>query len=90
MAVDTATKRYAMMGLCAPHRFVAPVPDGTIGAADRQQFLYGYPGILWGAAVAPAAFGRRFTATGRATAGGSATGRASAGFTIEGDDGSDP
>jgi hypothetical protein len=47
MAVDTASKRYAMMGLGAPHRFVAPVPDGTIAQADRQQFLYGYPGILW-------------------------------------------
>ena len=47
MAVDTASRRYAMMGLFAPHRFVAPVPDGTIAQADRQQFLYGYPGILW-------------------------------------------
>jgi hypothetical protein len=54
MAVDTASKRYAMLGLCAPHRFVAPVPDGTIAQADRQQFLYGYPGILWGAAAVSA------------------------------------
>jgi hypothetical protein len=54
MAIDTRNKRFAMMGLAGAPRLQMPAPDGTIAQADRQQFLYGYPGILWGAAAVSA------------------------------------
>lgn len=32
-----------------------PASPGTLGQDDQQQLLWGYPGILWGAAVATVA-----------------------------------
>ena len=37
----------AMMGLFQPVPSVLPNPDGAISQADRQQFNFGYPGILY-------------------------------------------
>ena len=46
MAVDTADKRYSMMGLAAPGRLVMPEPDGDISSlVDRQHLLGLYRGI---------------------------------------------
>ena len=45
MAVDTANKRYSMITLTSPTPFMLPVPDGTIGDADRLMFLHLYHGI---------------------------------------------
>ena len=51
MAVDTATKRFSMMSFGNPVAQRLPYPpDGTIAQGDRQTFLHGYSGILWGAA----------------------------------------
>lgn len=58
MAIDTRNKRFSMMSLSMP--FLGrdlPVADGTITQEDRQQFLWGYAGIVWagGVVVATAA-----------------------------------
>lgn len=41
MAVDTATKRYAMVNFGAGD-IMFPVPDSTLAAPDRHQLLDGY------------------------------------------------
>lgn len=48
MAIDTALKRYSALNIQNPWRGVWPIPDGTIGAADRQIGAYLYSGILAG------------------------------------------
>lgn len=45
MAIDTAVKRYSMMGLASPVPRLLPIPDGTIAPADRIMLLYLYHGI---------------------------------------------
>ena len=48
MAIDSRQKRRSIMAMGLPWRSVSlPIPDGTIGQADRQMLLYGYAGILW-------------------------------------------
>lgn len=42
-----------MLGLAGAPRLEMPNPDGTIAAADRQQFLYGYAGIAWDEPTGP-------------------------------------
>ena len=41
MAVDTGTKRYAMVNFGAGDEMF-PVPDNSLTAPDRHQFLSGY------------------------------------------------
>ena len=53
MAVDTATKRYAMINFGAAD-LMMPVPDGTVAAVDRSHFLGMY---LAGGAAAPVTVG---------------------------------
>lgn len=53
MAIDTATKRYSMIGFGAPTPRMLPIPDGTIAAADRAMLLYLYHGLTVGAAAVP-------------------------------------
>jgi hypothetical protein len=48
MAIDTATKRYAMINFGNGDEQY-PVPDGTIAAVDRQHFL----GLYLQTAAAP-------------------------------------
>ena len=48
MAVDTATKRYAMINFGAAD-LMMPVPDGTVAAVDRSHFLGMY--LAGGAAI---------------------------------------
>lgn len=46
MAIDTASRRYSMIGFGAPGvELVTPVPDGSITAPDRAHLLGLYPGI---------------------------------------------
>ena len=47
MAVDSRDKRMSLIGLAAPVPAVLPNPDGAFSQGDRQQLLWGYPGILW-------------------------------------------
>jgi hypothetical protein len=51
MAVDTRDERSSQINLLMPWRMVFPLPDGTIGAADRQHQAWLYAGILAGGAV---------------------------------------
>ena len=51
MAVDTAAKRFSMMGFGGPVPQMVLVPDGTVGASGRADLLYLYSGIALGAAV---------------------------------------
>lgn len=53
MALDTAQKRSSAIAISSPWRCRLPIPDGTIGQADRQQSAYAYSGILAGEAVSP-------------------------------------
>ena len=46
MAVDTRDKRMSIMSIGLPWRGVFPLADGSIGAGDRQIFLYLYSGII--------------------------------------------
>ena len=39
MAVNTATRRFSMMGFGRTSGRPLPPPDGTIGAGDRQMLL---------------------------------------------------
>lgn len=56
MAVDSRQKRTSMISLGRRlpwfRRFTLPVPDGTIGDADKQQLVHMYSGI---AAAEPSA-----------------------------------
>lgn len=48
MAVDTAAKRFSMMGFSDPIQQVMDPPDGSVAAADRSSFLLLYRGIAAG------------------------------------------
>lgn len=66
MAIDTVAKRgsaIATRRLPWFRRF-APVPDGSITQADRQQVAFVYGGIAAGAVDLPAIISRRITITG--------------------------
>lgn len=51
MAVDTAVKRHSALHVLVPS---VPLPDGTVGAGDRQTLARLYSGILAGEPVAAA------------------------------------
>jgi len=51
MSIDTRNKRLSIMNLGQPWRTTLPIPSGSFSQGDRQQLLYGYSGILWGADV---------------------------------------
>lgn len=40
--IDTARKRFAMLGFGRRCGFALPIPDGSFDAADRMQLLGGY------------------------------------------------
>jgi len=52
MAIDTANKRYSMIGYDLPFVRVYPVPDSAITSPDRQQFVFKYSGIDFSGQVA--------------------------------------
>jgi len=45
VAVDTALKRYSMIGLGSAHKRMLPIPNGSITAPDRAVLLFLYSGI---------------------------------------------
>jgi len=51
MAIDSRNKRAAGISAGRPWIVIAPLADGSIGAADRQQIVNSYPGILAGEPV---------------------------------------
>ena len=53
MAIDTARKRKSAAQMCVAHGPVTVVPDGSLGAADRQTVGWGYYGILISEPAAP-------------------------------------
>ena len=55
MAIDTRNKRFSMM-----RDGVLPLADGTIGAADRMQFLWQYHGFAY-TVIPPDVAGLEFT-----------------------------
>lgn len=52
MAIDTINEKLAIMEFGQVWEPGLPRSPGTLGADDRQQLLYGFPGVLWAAAVA--------------------------------------
>ena len=56
MALDSRNKRMSMICFDLPSGRVAPNPDGTVSAADRQQWLGKYPGIAFSAPGAAVVF----------------------------------
>lgn len=53
MAVDTANKRFSLIGFGSPVPRMLPIPDGAFNAADRAMLLYLYHGLALGAVVPP-------------------------------------
>lgn len=51
MPVDTRNKRSSAIQTMIPWRGMLPVPDGTVGQADRQHVAYIYAGISASGAV---------------------------------------
>lgn len=49
MAVDTAAKRFSLIGFGSPVPRMLPIADGTLSAADRAMLLYLYHGLSLGA-----------------------------------------
>ncbi|KKM66889.1 hypothetical protein LCGC14_1476700 [marine sediment metagenome] len=45
MSIDTRAKMASIIGLGLPTPSLLPVPDDTIGSADRQHLLWLYSGI---------------------------------------------
>ena len=54
MAIDTTNEKLALMEWGLVWEPGLPISPGTLGQDDQQQLLWGYPGILWDAAVAGA------------------------------------
>lgn len=52
MAIDTAAKRFSMLGIDLPMPLALPVPSGAITTA-RPHWLRKYLGIAWTAIVGP-------------------------------------
>jgi len=45
MAIDTASKRYSLIGLCSPVPQLMNVPSGSVDVFARQSLLFLYVGI---------------------------------------------
>lgn len=52
MAIDTNTKKLAVMELDDDWEPGLPLSPGTFDQSELQQLLWGYPGILWQTAAA--------------------------------------
>ena len=47
MAIDTTNKKLALMEWGQVGEPGLPISPGTFGQDDKQQLLWGYPGVLW-------------------------------------------
>jgi hypothetical protein len=53
MAIDTINEKFALIAFGrTTDPMMLPVSGGSIGQDDQQQFLWGYPGLLWAAGAA--------------------------------------
>ena len=52
MAITTTNGKLAIMELDQDYEPGLPLSPGTIGQDDQQQLLWGFPEVLWEAAVA--------------------------------------
>jgi hypothetical protein len=52
MAIDTINKKLALLSFGQVFQPNLPMSPSTLGQDDRQQLLWGYPGILWSAGAA--------------------------------------
>ena len=52
MSVDTAQKRYSLLGLGSPVPRLLPIPQGSLGADDRALLIFLYSGLAAEATVA--------------------------------------
>jgi hypothetical protein len=53
MAIDTNNEKLALMEWCQVWEPGLPFDPVTIDQGAKQQFLWGYPGILWSGGVPP-------------------------------------
>lgn len=51
MAIDTNNEKLALMEWDNVWEPALPLSPGTFAQDDKQQLLWGYPGIVWGSAV---------------------------------------
>lgn len=51
MAIDTDNKKLAIMEWGIIWEPGLPLSPGTLGQDDKQQLIWGYPGILWAAEI---------------------------------------
>lgn len=49
MAIDTNNKKLALIHLRQPYQPSPPASADGLGQDDKQQLLWEYPGISWGA-----------------------------------------
>ena len=54
MAIDTTNEKLAIMECGQVWEPGLPLSPGTLGQDDRQQLLWGFPGVLWQAVGAAA------------------------------------
>lgn len=47
MAIDTNTEKLAIMEWDELYEPGLPLSPGTLGQDDKQQLLWGFPGVLW-------------------------------------------
>lgn len=57
MALDSLSKRLSTIHLGAPWRGLLPIPDGTVGHGDRQQFMFLSSAVLSEESTLPTVFG---------------------------------
>lgn len=53
MAIDTAAKRAAALGVGMPPGVILPMPDGTVSAQDRAQLVGTYLPASASASIVP-------------------------------------
>lgn len=56
MAISTDNEKLGVMEWCQVFEPGLPISPGTLGQDDKQQLLWGYPGVTWSEA-APGAVG---------------------------------
>lgn len=54
MAIDSNNEKLALMEMGQVWEPGLPISPSTIGQDDRQQLLWGYPGILWASIISAA------------------------------------
>lgn len=65
MAISSVNGKLAIMEFDEVYEPGLPISPGTIDQADQQQFLWGFPEILWAPFVAPTYVAHTYFTTGR-------------------------